>query len=58
MTPIQAFHSIADLGRIKKLIIGGAYLSNALQQSLIRAKINAYETYGMMETLSHMLFVR
>ena len=53
MTPIQAFHSIADLGRIKKLIIGGAYLSNALQQSLIRAKINAYETYGMMETLSH-----
>ena len=53
MTPIQAFHSIADLGRIKKLIIGGAYLSNALQQALIRAKINAYETYGMMETLSH-----
>ena len=53
MTPIQAFHSIPELGRIKKLIIGGAYLSNALQQALIKAKINAYETYGMMETLSH-----
>tara|TARA_B100000575_G_scaffold90712_1_gene72084 strand:+ start:36051 stop:37136 length:1086 start_codon:yes stop_codon:yes gene_type:complete len=53
MTPIQAFHSIPELGRIKKVIIGGAYLSNALQQALIKAKINAYETYGMMETLSH-----
>ena len=53
MTPIQAFHSIPELGRIKKLIIGGAYLSNALQEALIKAKINAYETYGMMETLSH-----
>ena len=53
MTPIQAFHSISELGRIKKLIIGGAYLSNALQQGLIKANINAYETYGMMETLSH-----
>ena len=47
MTPIQAFHSIPELGRIKKLIIGGAYLSNALQQALIKAKIDAYETYAL-----------
>ena len=53
MTPIQAFHSLNKLQKVKKLIIGGAYLSNSLQQKLIKLKVKAYETYGMMETLSH-----
>ena len=35
MTPIQAFHSLNELKKVKKLIIGGAYLSNSLQQKLI-----------------------
>ena len=53
MTPMQAFHSLSELKKVKKLIVGGAYVSSALQQALINAKVNAFETYGMMETLSH-----
>ena len=53
MTPIQAFNSLSELGKVKKLIVGGAYVSLSLQESLIKAKVNAFETYGMMETLSH-----
>ncbi len=53
MTPAQAFHSLSELLKVKKLIVGGSYVSLALQKALIKAKVNAYETYGMMETLSH-----
>jgi len=53
MTPMQAYHSLNDLNRIGTLILGGAYVSSALQQALIEKKIKAFETYGMMETLSH-----
>lgn len=53
MTPTQAFNSLSELGKVKKLIVGGAYVSLSLQESLIKAKVNAFETYGMMETLSH-----
>ena len=38
---------------VKNLIIGGAKLSNNLEQNLIQQKINAYCTYGMTETCSH-----
>jgi len=53
MTPMQAFHSLSELRKVRKLIVGGAYVSTALQKALINAKVNAFETYGMMETLSH-----
>tara|TARA_A100001011_G_scaffold400878_1_gene520445 strand:+ start:1278 stop:2369 length:1092 start_codon:yes stop_codon:yes gene_type:complete len=53
MTPMQAFHSLSKLKKVKKLILGGAYVSSALQKSLINSKVTAFETYGMMETLSH-----
>lgn len=53
MTPTQAFHSLPELEKVRKLIIGGAYVSVALQKALLNAKVNAFETYGMMETLSH-----
>ena len=53
MTPAQAFHSLSELLKVKKLIVGGSYVSLALQKALIKAKVNAFETYGMMETLSH-----
>ena len=41
------------LNCVKNLIIGGAKLSNDLEQSLIQQNINAYCTYGMTETCSH-----
>ena len=53
MTPTQAFHSLSELRKVRKLIVGGAYVSVALQKALLNAKVNAFETYGMMETLSH-----
>ncbi len=53
MTPMQAFHSLSNLNQVKTLIVGGAYVSVALQNELIKLKVNAFETYGMTETLSH-----
>ena len=53
MTPMQAYHSLTNLNQVKTLIIGGAFVSVALQNELIRRSINAFETYGMTETLSH-----
>ena len=53
MTPMQAFHSLSKMNQIKKLIIGGSFISNTLQEALIKKKVNAFETYGMTETLSH-----
>ena len=53
MTPTQAFHSLSELRKVRKLIVGGAYVSAALQKALLNARVNAFETYGMMETLSH-----
>lgn len=53
MTPMQAFNSLPNLNQVKTLIIGGAYVSVALQNELIKRKINAFETFGMTETLSH-----
>ena len=53
MTPMQAFNSLPNLNQVKTLIIGGAYVSVALQNELIKRKVNAFETFGMTETLSH-----
>ncbi|MFQ3340572.1 MAG: O-succinylbenzoic acid--CoA ligase [Flavobacteriaceae bacterium] len=53
MTPMQAFHSLAYLNQVNTLIVGGAYVSVALQNEFRKRSINAFETYGMTETLSH-----
>lgn len=39
--------------KIKNIIIGGAPLSDELRKRLASAGLNAYETYGMTETCSH-----
>ena len=53
MTPMQVFHSLDNIQQVKKLIIGGAFVSKSLQEALLKTKVKAYETYGMTETLSH-----
>jgi O-succinylbenzoic acid--CoA ligase len=53
MTPMQAFHSLANLDQVKTLIVGGAFVSKSLQNALLKTSVKAYETYGMTETLSH-----
>jgi len=53
MIPLQVQNSISKLYRIKKLIIGGATISNRLLDKLKSIKIDAFETYGMTETITH-----
>ena len=44
--------------KIKNVIIGGAPLSDDLAARLCRAGINAYATYGMTETCSHVALAK
>lgn len=53
MVPLQAHNSLQALHNIKKLIVGGAKISTALEKDLLELPIQAYETYGMTETVSH-----
>lgn len=53
MVPLQAKNSLNDLGRIKKLIIGGAKVNKSLEQELVKVPSQIYETYGMTETITH-----
>ena len=57
MIPLQVQkllnNDVSQLNKIKNLIIGGAAVSDALENELCNAKINAYSTYGMTETASH-----
>ncbi|AWH86490.1 O-succinylbenzoic acid--CoA ligase [Flavobacterium album] len=53
MVPLQAEHSLEKLHMIKKLILGGAKVSQALSDKLAGLPTAIYETYGMTETITH-----
>lgn len=56
MTPLQVEQSLDKIHYIKKLIIGGAAVSESLVRKLQKLNLKdttIYETYGMSETLSH-----
>lgn len=53
MVPLQAQNSLAELKKIKKLIVGGAAVSKTLEKQLMKLSTEVYETYGMTETISH-----
>lgn len=53
MVPYQVFHSLADLNKVKKLIVGGGAVSSELEQQLQNVTTNVFATYGMTETISH-----
>ncbi len=56
MVPMQVKQSLSttnNLNRIKQLIIGGGQVSSSLISDLSVFRGNAYETFGMTETLSH-----
>jgi o-succinylbenzoate---CoA ligase len=53
MVPLQVENSLLQLHQIKKLIIGGAKMSSDLEKKIIKSKCNAYETYSMTETVTH-----
>jgi len=53
MVPLQAQHSLEKLQQVKKIILGGAKVSQALSDQLAVLPIEIYETYGMTETITH-----
>jgi O-succinylbenzoic acid--CoA ligase len=53
MVPLQAQNSIAELKKVKKLIVGGASVSKNLEKQLLKLSTEVYETYGMTETITH-----
>jgi len=53
MVPLQAQNSIAELFKVKKLIVGGAKMNHELESQLANLKTEVYETYGMTETITH-----
>lgn len=53
MVPLQAQNSLAQLKKVKKMIVGGAAVSNRLEKQLLKLPTEVYETYGMTETITH-----
>jgi len=53
MVPYQLYHSINDLKKVKKLIVGGGVVSNELVEKVQGISTEVYATYGMTETISH-----
>ena len=53
MIPLQAKNTLPKIRQIKTLLIGGAPISSSLRAALATAQVDAYETYGMTETLTH-----
>lgn len=53
MVPYQVFHSLPDLHKINKLIIGGGAVPWKLEEQLQQLPTNVFATYGMTETISH-----
>ena len=53
MIPLQVQNSLDELSLIKKLIIGGAAVSYNLRNQIKGIPTQAFETYGMTETITH-----
>ena len=53
MIPLQLKHMKGYIQNIKKIIVGGAAVSNHLKQIFKDCPANIFETYGMTETVSH-----
>lgn len=52
-TILEDSDSLEKLRKIKHIIIGGAPLSEKLKSQITSNRINAFQTYGMTETVSH-----
>ncbi len=53
MVPYQVAHSLAALPKVKKVIIGGGAISTTLEAQLQDIDVEAFATYGMTETITH-----
>jgi O-succinylbenzoic acid--CoA ligase len=55
---VDTLSRVDDLTRVKNIIIGGASLDSRHRRWLIDNHVNAFETYGMTETCSHVALKR
>ncbi|MFN3968456.1 AMP-binding protein [Flavobacterium sp.] len=53
MVPLQAQNSLAELKKVKKMIVGGAAINKNLEKQLLKLPTQVFETYGMTETITH-----
>ncbi len=53
MVPMQVKASLSDLHKVKTLLIGGAAVDSELSLKLIQLRCNAFESYSMTETVTH-----
>jgi O-succinylbenzoic acid--CoA ligase len=53
MVPLQVEKSLSKLNLVDKLLIGGIKVSFNLSDSILKTNCNAFESYGMTETISH-----
>ncbi|MEO0507561.1 MAG: AMP-binding protein [Bacteroidota bacterium] len=53
MVPLQAKNSFEELRRVNTLILGGAPVNHMLEKDLSTLPVEAFETYGMTETITH-----
>lgn len=58
MVPLQVENSIDKLKQVKKLLIGGAIVSQDLASRVIKVQCEAYESYSMTETVTHIALRR
>ncbi|WP_051287268.1 AMP-binding protein [Algoriphagus mannitolivorans] len=64
MVPLQvescmlSSQSLYKIRKIKNLIIGGAPISSKLQAEILSNRLNAWQTYGMTETVSHIALAK
>ncbi|NVK51662.1 MAG: AMP-binding protein [Flavobacteriaceae bacterium] len=53
MVPLQLENSLAEIHKIKKLIVGGGVVSNELEKKLQVVSTEVFATFGMTETITH-----
>lgn len=58
LVPLQVHHSLDELHKIKKLIVGGGAISKELETRLQTVKTEVFATYGMTETITHIAVKR
>lgn len=58
MVPMQVANSLEQLYLVGTLLIGGTKVNYQLAESILKTKCNAFESYGMTETISHIAIKR
>lgn len=53
MVPLQVRNSLAEIKKIKKLIVGGGIVASDLVELLKNVSTKVFATYGMTETITH-----